>query len=213
MGRSAFGRVDVEDAAAEGELAGHFDDVDAGVADGEEVLDEHVGEVLLAGAEGEGEGGVEVGMEELEAGGFDGRDDEADGVGGAGAGGDLPEGGGAGLLDFGMGGEVFEGKDIVGGEADDGGGVERAGELAGGDEGLVEGLGGFVVGDEDEGGGGGGLDEEGQVEGARGEGEASDAAARLAVLEVAAGAVEGVGVFKVREEVADEGKDHAMTSL
>ena len=54
-----------------------------------------------------------------------------------------------------------------------------------------------------------GLDEEGQVEGAGGEGEAGDTAAPRAPLEVAADAVEGVGVFEVREEVADEGKDHA----
>ncbi len=74
-----FWGVDVEDAAAQGELAGHLDDVDAGVADGEEVVDEHIGEVLLAGAETKGEGGVEVGLEELEAGGLDGRDDELGG--------------------------------------------------------------------------------------------------------------------------------------
>ena len=45
-----LGGVDVEDAAAEGDLAGHLDDVDFGVADGEEVLDEHVGHVLFADA-------------------------------------------------------------------------------------------------------------------------------------------------------------------
>ena len=45
-----LGGVDVEDAAAEGDLAGHLDYVDAGVADGEEVLDEHVGQVLFADA-------------------------------------------------------------------------------------------------------------------------------------------------------------------
>ncbi len=55
-----LGGVDVEDAATEGELAGHFDDVDAGVADGEKVLDEHVGEVLFAGAQRERKGRVEA---------------------------------------------------------------------------------------------------------------------------------------------------------
>ncbi len=142
-------------------------------------------------------------MEEFEAGGFDGGDDEARGFGG-----DLPEGGGAGLLDFGVGREVFKGEDVVGGEADDGGGVECAGEVAGGEDGLVEGFGGLVIGDEDEGGGGGGLDEVGEVEGSAGEGEAGDAATGVALLEVAAGAVEGVGVFEVGEQVADEGEDH-----
>ena len=55
-----LGGVDVEDAAAEGDLAGHLDDVDLGVADGEEVLDEHVGHVLFADVEVEGEGAVVV---------------------------------------------------------------------------------------------------------------------------------------------------------
>ena len=41
-------RVDVEDAAAKRDLAGHLDDVDAGVADGEQMLDQHVGHVLFA---------------------------------------------------------------------------------------------------------------------------------------------------------------------
>ena len=121
-----LGGVDVEDAAAEGDLAGHFDDVDSGVADGEEVLDEHVGHVLFAELEMEGEGAVVVAGEELHAGGFDGSDDEAGLVGG-----DLPESGGAGLLNFGVGREIFEGEDVVGGEAEDGFGREGAGELAG----------------------------------------------------------------------------------
>ncbi len=104
--------------------------------------------------------------------------------------------------------QVLEGQDIVRGQADDGGGVERAGEIAGGEDGLVQGFGGLVVGDENERGGGRGLDEEGQVQRARGEGEAGDAATAVALFEVAAGAVEGVGVFEVGEQVADEGENH-----
>ncbi len=96
----------------------------------------------------EGEAAVEVAGEELHAGGFDGGDDEAGLVGG-----DLPEGGGAGLLDFGVGGEVFEGEDVVGGEAEDGFGGEGSGEVAGGEDGGVEGFGGLVVGDDDDAGG------------------------------------------------------------
>ncbi len=114
-----------------------------------------------------------------------------------------------------MGGEAFEGEDVVGGEADDGGWVEGPGELACGDDGEVEGLGGLVVGDEDEGGGffGEGLEEEGQVEGARGEGETGDAAPPEPGLEMAADAVVGVGEFEVGEEVADKGQDHAWDQV
>lgn len=105
------------------------------------------------------------------------------------------------------------------GQADDGGGVERSGEVAGGEDGLMQGLGCLVVGDEQERGSGfgQGLEEERQVEGAGGEGETRDAAARAcggtARLQVASDAVEGVVGFEVGEEIADERKDHARDSL
>ena len=206
-GAILLGRVDVDDAAAHGDLAGHLDDIDAGVADGEQVLDEHVGQVLFAGAQGEGEAGVVVAGEEAHAGGFDGRDDEAGRDGGV-AGADLPEGAGAGLLDLGVGREIFEGEDVVRGEANDLVRVECAGELGGGEDAGVEGFGGLVIGDEDEAGGAGGTDHEGQIEGARGGSEAGDTAAAAAGDEVAAEAVEGLGVFEVGEEIADKGEDH-----
>ena len=121
-----LGGVDVEDAAAEGDLAGHFDYVHLRVADGEQVLDQHVWHVFFAGFEVQGEGAVVVAGKELHACGFDWRDDEA-GLGR----GYLPKSGCACLLDLGVGGEVFEGKDVVGGEAQDGFGGESARQLAG----------------------------------------------------------------------------------
>ncbi len=201
-GAVLLGGVDVDDAAADGDLAGHLDDIDAGVADGEEMLDEHVGDVLFADVEVEGEAAVEVAGEELHAGGFDGDDDEARaGV----MSGDFPEGGGAGLLDFGVGGEVFEGEDVVSGEAEDGFGGECSGELAGGEDGGVEGFGGLVVGDDDDGRSGGGADEVGKVEGASGGGESRDTTTPRAGAQMASHTLEGFRVFKVREEFADEG--------
>jgi hypothetical protein len=111
------------------------------------VLDEHVGHVFFADFEVEGEGSVVVAGEELHAGGFDGGDDEASLPGG-----DLPEGGGAGLLDFGVGRKVFEGEDVVGGKAEDGVGGQGGGEFADAEDGGMEGLGGFVVGHDDDAG-------------------------------------------------------------
>ena len=167
-----LGGVDVEDAAAQGDLAGHFDDVDFGVADGEEMFDEHVGHVLFADFEMEGEGAIVVAREEPHAGGFDGGDDQLCLVGG-----DLPEGSGAGFLDLGVRRKVFEGEDVVSGQAEDGFGGEGAGEFAGAEDGGVEGLGGFVVGDDDDAGGCCGADKEGKVEGSGGEGESRDTSA------------------------------------
>jgi hypothetical protein len=165
------------------------------------MLDEHVGDVLFADVEMEGEAAVEIAGEELHAGGFDGGDDEArNGM----VRGDLPEGGGAGLLDFGVRGEVFEGENVVRGEAEDGLGEEGSGELAGGEDRGVEGFGGLVVGDDDDGGRGGGADEVGKIEGAGGGGEAGDTSAPRAAAQVAAYTLEGFRVFKVRKELADE---------
>jgi hypothetical protein len=122
------------------------------------MLDEHVGHVLFAEFEVEGEGAVVVAGEETHAGGFDGCYDEA-GLRGR----DLPQGGGAGLLDLGVGRKVFEGEDVVGWEAEDGLGRERAGKFTGTEDGGMEGLGGFVVGYDDDAGGVGSAYEEGEI--------------------------------------------------
>lgn len=95
------------------------------------------------------------------------------------------------------------------GQANDAGGFERAGELAGGEEGLVEGLRGFVIRDENERGCLHGLNEVREVEGAGREGESRDAATSLAGHEVAADAIEGVRELEIGEEVADERENHA----
>jgi hypothetical protein len=110
-----------------------------------------------------------------------------------------------------VGGEVFEGEDVVGGKAEDGFGGEGAGELAGGEDGGVEGFGGFVVGDNDDAGGCGGADEVGKIEGAGGEGESRDTSAPRATAQVAAYTLEGFRVLQVCEELADEGKNHAVS--
>jgi hypothetical protein len=127
------------------------------------VLDEHIGHVLFADPEVEGEGAVVVAGEETHAGGFDWRNDET-GL----SSGDLPEGGGPGLLDLGVGRKIFEGKDVVGRETEDGFGGDGPGEFAGAEDGGLKGLGGLVVSHDDDAGGVGGAEEVGKVEGAGG---------------------------------------------
>ena len=72
-----LGRVDVEDSAAQRHLSRHLDDIDPGVADRQEMLHQHVGQMLFAGSQMESEAVVEVAREELHAGGFHRGDDEA----------------------------------------------------------------------------------------------------------------------------------------
>ena len=63
-GRSDFGRIDVEDAAAARELAGHLDEVHLRVADAGQVAGEHFDVDLFAAAQCDGEAGVVVAIEE-----------------------------------------------------------------------------------------------------------------------------------------------------
>ncbi len=80
-----FGGVDIEDAAAYGILAGHFDHVGRGVADGVEVGEERLEIEGFAATDGAGEIGVVIAGAEADGGCGDGRDDD-----GCGAGGDFP---------------------------------------------------------------------------------------------------------------------------
>ena len=73
----------------------------------------------------------------------------------------------------------------------------------------MEGFGCFVVGDDDDGWGFGGADEEGEIEGSGGEGESRDTSAPRASAEMAAYTLKSFGVLQVRQELADEGKNHA----
>ena len=172
------------------------------------MFDEHVGQVLFALLEVERQAGVVVAGEEAHAGGFDGGDDELCLIGR-----DLPEGGSAGFEDLGVWREVFEGEDVVRGEAEDGLGREGSSEVAGGEDGGVEGLSGFVVRDEDEAGRGGGADEEREIQRAGGKGEAGDTSSPAAGAEMLPDTVEWGGVLKVREKLANEGENHAGSIL
>ena len=73
----------------------------------------------------------------------------------------------------------------------------------------MEGLGGLIVGDDDDAGRRGGADEERKIEGAGGEGESGDTSAPRAGAQMASHTLEGFGVLQVRQELADEGKNHA----
>ena len=203
-GALLLGRVDVEDASAQRGLAGHFNHVDAGVADGKEMLEDGLGKVLFAGLHTQGQRRVELCAEQTHAGRFRRCNDKA---GRAGA--DLPQRGGAGLQDFRMWREVLEWQNIVRWQANDLFGVKCAGEVGGGEYGLVQNLGGLVVGDEHKRGLVTCCGKQGQVQGARREGEARDAAASLPGGKLALNSVEGVGGFEVGEQVADKRKNHA----
>ena len=66
-GAVGFGRIDVENAAAARELAGHLDEVHLRVADAGEVRGEDFDVDFFAALERDGEAGVVVAVEELSA--------------------------------------------------------------------------------------------------------------------------------------------------
>ncbi len=66
-GAIGFRGVDIENAAAAGELAGHLDEIHLGVADAGEVRSEDFDVDFFAALEGDGKAGVVVAIEELAA--------------------------------------------------------------------------------------------------------------------------------------------------
>ena len=145
-GALGFGGVDIEDAAAQGVLAGHFDDVGGGVADGVQMGEKIFDVEGFAAAEGAGQIGVVVGGAQQDGGGRDRSDHDR-----RFAGGNLPESGGAFFLQFGVRGKILERKHVAGGQGDDRLGIAGGGEFA---EALQDGDevfdGAVVVDDEDE---------------------------------------------------------------
>jgi hypothetical protein len=119
--------------------------------------------------------------------------------------GDLPEGGGAGLLNLGVRREIFKREDVVSRKAQHGFCRERAGELAGGEDGGVQRFGGLVVGNDDDARRSGGTDEVRKVKGAGRGGESGDTSAPRTAAQVAAYTLKGFGVLEVRKQLADEG--------
>ena len=121
----------------------------------------------------EGEGAVVVAREEAHAGGFDGRDDEAGAVPVA-----IFQRVAARVSWISGWGERFsKGRTSWAGRRRTDSAVRAPVSSQAAEDGGVEGLGGLVVGDDDDAGGVGGADEEGKVERAGGEGEAGDTSA------------------------------------
>ena len=202
-GPVGFGRIDVENSAAARELAGHFDEIHLRVADAGEVRGEDFDVDLFAALERDGEAGVVVEIEELQRGGLDGGDEDVDG-----AGGELPQGGGALLLHVGVRRKIFKGKHVVGGKAHDAGGIDGAGELASGLEQRLERFGGLVVGDDDDDRLLGGPRHQRQIESARGCGQSGHTPPSRTQAKVPANALKSRGMLQLREDFADKREDH-----
>ncbi len=198
-----LGRVDVEDASAARELAGHLDQVHCGVADAGQVPGEDFDVDFFAAAEIDGQRGVIVAVEEAEGGGLNGSDEDGDG-----AGGEFPQRGGALLLDVGVGREVFKREHVVGGKADHARRIDGAGEFAAGAEHGLQGLGNLVVGDQHDDGVLGGPGHEGKIEGARRGGQSGHTPPPRSEAEMPANALKCGGVLQVRKNFADEREDH-----
>ena len=144
-GAVGFRRIDVENAAAARELARHLHEVHLRVADAGQVRGEDFDVDLFAAAQRDGEAGIVIAIEEPERGGLGGRDEDGDG-----AGGELPQRGGALLLHVGVRRKIFKREDIVGRETDHAAGIDGAGEFATGAEHGLKSFGGLVVGNDDE---------------------------------------------------------------
>src|ERR1039458_831125 len=97
------------------------------------------------------------------------------------------------------------------GKAEDGLCGQCSGQLAGGEDGGVEGLCCLVIGDEDKRGRVRGADEQRKIQRAGSEGEAGDASSPAAGTQVATDTIEGDRVLKVRQQLADERQNHKLS--
>ena len=104
---------------------------------------EHFDVDLFAALERDGEARIVVEIEELHRRGFDGGDENVDS-----AGGELPQCRCSLLLYVGVRREIFKGKDVMRGKADDAGRIDGSGQLASGLEERFKSFGGLVVGDD-----------------------------------------------------------------
>ncbi len=109
-----------------------------------------------------------------------------------------------------MRGEVLEGQNVMGGQADEAGGIDGAGKLAAGAQGGFESFGGLVVRDHDDDGLAGGAGHQRNEQGAGGDGESGDTPAARTQAEVPAYAIECGGMLQLREDFADERENHAL---
>ena len=158
---------------------------------------------LFAALERDGQRGVVLEIEELHRRRFDGSDENIDG-----AGGELPQSGGALLLHVRMRREIFKGKDVVGGKAHHASGIDGAGELATGLEQRLQRLGGLVVGDDDHSELLGGPRHQRQIKRSRRRGQAGHTPPPRTQAEVPANALESRGMLQLRENLADKREDH-----
>ena len=84
---------------------------------------------------------------------------------------------------------------------------------ASGAESEVHGVGGLVVGNDDDGGDVGGAREEGNVQGAGGGSESRHTTTPTGKCQVPSCLFKGGGILQVRQQLADKGEDHAGFSL
>ena len=116
----SFGRIHIENAAAQGVLPRHFHDIGGRVAHRVEVLEQRFRIERLAPPDRARQIGVVLGGGKANGRGRNGRNHERHG-----AGGDLPQGGRPFFLDLRMRGEILEGQHVARGQRDDGFGLGR----------------------------------------------------------------------------------------
>ena len=138
-----FRGVDIEDAAAAGKLARHFDNVHGAVAHTRQVGGELIHVDLFFAAQDPPELRIVVRREDAHAGRLYRNDDDR-----SRAGRDLPQHGSALLLHVRVRRHIFKGQNIVCRKAKHALGFDRPGEFTGSAQGELERVGGLVVGDD-----------------------------------------------------------------
>ena len=202
-GTIRFRRIDIQYAAASGELPRHFNQIDLRIADAGQVVDQHADVDFFAALELQGQASVVAARKEPQRDRFHGNDDD-----GCRAGDELPQHGRALLLDIRMRREIFKRQDIVCRQTQHALGIDGPGELAAGAESEFKRFSGLIVRHDDDDRLFRGACEKRDVQRAGGCGQSRDTPAPRSKAEMPAYAIECGGLLQLREDFADKREDH-----
>ena len=199
-----FRRVDIEDAAATREMAGHLHQVHARVTNAGQVRGEHFNVDFFPAAKRYGKTRIVVAIEEAQRCRLDGRNQD-----GNRAGDKLPQSGRTLLLHVGVRREVFKRENVVRGQAHNLSGIECSGKVASSPQHGLKGFGGLVVRDHHHHRLAGSTSQQWNVDCAGGRSKSGDTPTPRTKAEMPSYALKRGGVLQFRKNIADERENHA----
>ena len=200
----SFRRIHIENAAAQGIFSGHLDHVGGVIADRVEVGEQRVDVEHFAAANGPRQIGVVLGRAQAKGGGGNRRNHKR-----CRAGGDFPQRDRPLFLDLRMRGQILEGQHVVVGKGDHGFGIGGPGQFTKSLQHRNQVFRRAIVGDHDNQRAPGRLLQQDQKQSFCGRDQSGDTNPPRALFQMGGHTRKGRQLFHVREEITNEGENHA----